>query len=203
MTTIKLNKPAADQGTPADQGKPIARKKPVRQKSPELRDRTQAPAPKPVRPARSGKPTAEEAARPARSGSKSPAKPASQHAHGPSARRAGGHERTPSRGEKPYANDRVVRATPVHQAAIDSDTRPRLSKVMAERGICSRREADDWIVNGWVKVNGDIIETLGTRIDPDAEIIISTYAKEHQAETVTVLLHKPLGYVSGQAEDGY
>jgi len=80
---------------------------------------------------------------------------------------------------------------------------PRLSKVMAERGICSRREADEWIVNGWVKVNGEIVETLGTRIDPDAEIVISSYAHEHQAENVTIILHKPVGYVSGQAEDGY
>jgi len=80
---------------------------------------------------------------------------------------------------------------------------PRLSKVMAERGLCSRREADEWIANGWVKVNGEIIETLGTRIDPDAEIIISSYAQEHQAENVTIILHKPVGYVSGQAEDGY
>jgi 23S rRNA pseudouridine2604 synthase len=80
---------------------------------------------------------------------------------------------------------------------------PRLSKVMAERGICSRREADEWIENGWVKVNGEIIETLGTRIDPNAEIIISSYAQETQAENVTIILHKPVGYVSGQAEDGY
>lgn len=80
---------------------------------------------------------------------------------------------------------------------------PRLSKVMADRGLCSRREADDWIANGWVKVDGEIIETLGTRISPDAEIIISGYAKEYQDENVTILLHKPVGYVSGQAEDGY
>lgn len=80
---------------------------------------------------------------------------------------------------------------------------PRLSKLMAERGLCSRREADDWIVNGWVKVNGEIVDTLGTRVAPDAEIVISGYAKEHQAENVTILLHKPVGYVSGQAEDGY
>ena len=80
---------------------------------------------------------------------------------------------------------------------------PRLSKVMAERGICSRREADEWISNGWVMVNGEIIETLGTRIAPDAEIIISSYAHETQAENVTIILHKPVGYVSGQAEDGY
>ncbi len=80
---------------------------------------------------------------------------------------------------------------------------PRLSKRMAELGICSRREADEWIVNGWVMVDGVIIDTLGSRIHPDAEIIISSYAKEVQAETVTIILHKPVGYVSGQAEDGY
>jgi 23S rRNA pseudouridine2604 synthase len=80
---------------------------------------------------------------------------------------------------------------------------PRLSKRMAELGLCSRREADEWIVNGWVKVDGVIIETLGTRIKLDAEIIISGYAYEQQAEQVTILLHKPVGYVSGQAEDGY
>jgi len=56
---------------------------------------------------------------------------------------------------------------------------------MAERGLCSRREADEWIVNGWVKVNGEIIDTLGTRVAPDVEIVISGYAKEHQAENVT------------------
>lgn len=80
---------------------------------------------------------------------------------------------------------------------------PRLSKVMAERGICSRREADEWIANSWVKVDGVIIDTLGTRVKPDADIIISGYAYEQQAEQVTILLHKPVGYVSGQAEDGY
>ena len=80
---------------------------------------------------------------------------------------------------------------------------PRLSKVMAERSICSRREADEWITNGWVMVDGVIIDTLGTRISPDAEIIISSYAHETQSESVTIILHKPVGYVSGQAEDGY
>lgn len=74
---------------------------------------------------------------------------------------------------------------------------------MAELGLCSRREAEEWILNGWVKVNGEVIETLGTRVTRDDEIIVSGYAKEHQAERVTILLHKPVGYVSGQAEDGY
>jgi 23S rRNA pseudouridine2604 synthase len=83
------------------------------------------------------------------------------------------------------------------------DQLPRLSKRMSELGICSRREADEWIANGWVKVDGIVIDTLGTRVSPDAEIVVSGYAQEHQAENVTILLHKPVGYVSGQAEDGY
>jgi len=90
-----------------------------------------------------------------------------------------------------------------YKSSLVSDDLPRLSKVMAERGICSRREADEWITNSWVKVDGVIIDKLGTRIKPDAEIVISGYAKEHQAENVTIILHKPVGYVSGQAEDGY
>lgn len=94
-------------------------------------------------------------------------------------------------------------AKAAYKPVTTNDDLPRLSKLMAERGLCSRREADEWIVNGWVKVNGEIIETLGTRVPTDAEIVISGYAKEHQAENVTILLHKPVGYVSGQAEDGY
>ncbi|ABE50794.1 pseudouridine synthase [Methylobacillus flagellatus] len=80
---------------------------------------------------------------------------------------------------------------------------PRLSKRMAELGLCSRREADEFIANGWVKVNGEVVDVLGTRVAPDAKIEVSKEAHQHQAETVTILLHKPVGYVSGQAEDGY
>ncbi|MGZ8262238.1 MAG: pseudouridine synthase [Methylotenera sp.] len=94
-------------------------------------------------------------------------------------------------------------ARAAHKSTSVNAELPRLSKRMAELGICSRREADEWIVNGWVKVDGVIIDTLGSRINPDAEIIISSYAHEVQAETVTIILHKPMGYVSGQAEDGY
>lgn len=80
---------------------------------------------------------------------------------------------------------------------------PRLSKRMAELGLCSRREADEFIANGWVTVNGEVVDVLGTRVSPDAEIKVGKEASKYQAETVTILLHKPVGYVSGQAEDGY
>jgi len=74
---------------------------------------------------------------------------------------------------------------------------------MGELGLCSRREADRWITNGWVKVDGQVVDTLGVRVSPDARIEVDKAAREHQSGQVTILLHKPVGYVSGQAEDGY
>jgi 23S rRNA pseudouridine2604 synthase len=85
----------------------------------------------------------------------------------------------------------------------ESPENPRLSKRMSELNLCSRREADRWITNGWVKVDGKVVNTLGVRVSPDARIEIDRAAREHQDEQVTILLHKPVGYVSGQAEDGY
>src|SRR5574343_343231 len=77
----------------------------------------------------------------------------------------------------------------------------RLSKVMSGRGLCSRREADLWIERGWVFVNGEQVRELGTRINPSAaEITVSKEAVKDQAKAVTILLHKPVGYVSGQPE---
>ena len=78
----------------------------------------------------------------------------------------------------------------------------RLSKVLAERGIASRREADDWIAAGWVKVDGELA-VLGARVFPHQVIEVDEAARTEQAHRVTILLHKPIGYVSGQAEDGY
>ncbi len=78
----------------------------------------------------------------------------------------------------------------------------RVSKLMTERGLASRREADEWIEAGLVKVNG-AVALLGLRAAPDAVIEIDPLARKQQAGRVTVLLHKPMGFVSGQAEDGY
>ena len=78
----------------------------------------------------------------------------------------------------------------------------RVSKLLTERGLASRREADDWIAAGWVRVKGQMAE-LGQRVPPDAIIDIDPRAREEQARQVTVLLHKPMGIVSSQAEDGY
>lgn len=79
----------------------------------------------------------------------------------------------------------------------------RLSKVMAERHLCSRREADVFISRGWVYVDGERVTTLGVKVDPGQDIRLAPQARKHQQRSITVLLHKPVGFVSGQPEKGY
>jgi len=79
----------------------------------------------------------------------------------------------------------------------------RLSKLMSERGICSRREADAFIEKGLVFVDGQRISELGTRVDPNCKIHLAQQAQKQQQQRVTILLHKPIGYVSGQPEPGF
>jgi len=79
----------------------------------------------------------------------------------------------------------------------------RLSKRMSELGLASRREADEWIARGWVRVDGRVVSELGSRVLPGQHVTVDAKARHQQAQRVTVLLNKPVGYVSGQAEDGY
>jgi 23S rRNA pseudouridine2604 synthase len=109
--------------------------------------------------------------------------------------------------ERPPRPAPVDQPAPVVRPAVVREGPPpegvRLSKVMSERGLCSRREADLWIERGWVFVDGERVSELGSRIDPNAEVAISKEAKFDQAKQVTVLLNKPVGYVSGQPEPGF
>ncbi|MEY3888095.1 MAG: Ribosomal large subunit pseudouridine synthase [Pseudomonadota bacterium] len=81
-------------------------------------------------------------------------------------------------------------------------TTVRLNKRMAELGLCSRREADAWIEQGWVLVNDKVAE-MGMQVGSADRITVERAAQVQQEQQVTVLLHKPMGYVSGQAEDGH
>ena len=89
----------------------------------------------------------------------------------------------------------------MHPSASGATT-VRLNKRMAELGLCSRREADTWIEQGWVLVNGQVAE-MGMQVGSTDRITVERAAQEQQEQQVTVLLHKPMGYVSGQAEDGH
>lgn len=84
-----------------------------------------------------------------------------------------------------------------------SDQSLRLSKLMSMRGLCSRREADVYIARGWVSVDGVQVTELGTKVLPNCHIELLHQAQREQNNRVTILLNKPIGYVSAQAEDGY
>ncbi len=79
----------------------------------------------------------------------------------------------------------------------------RLSRLMAIRGLCSRREADRLIELGAVQVDGKTVTELGIKVSEDCAIALSTAAQRQQRRLVTVLLNKPVGYVSGQPEGDY
>ncbi len=79
----------------------------------------------------------------------------------------------------------------------------RLSKLMAERGMCSRREADVYIERGWVLVDGEPVTVLGTKVLPSQRIELDDRAFLSQSKQVTIIIHKPYGYVSSQPEKDY
>jgi len=79
----------------------------------------------------------------------------------------------------------------------------RISKLMAQRGLCSRREADAYIERGWVRVDGRIVSELGTKALPNARITLERQAARRQTDKVTIILNKPVGYVSHQSDKGH
>ncbi len=79
----------------------------------------------------------------------------------------------------------------------------RLSKLMTERGLCSRREADDFIARGQVMVDGEVVDTLGIKVTRKVRVELLPQAVSAIQKSVTIILNKPIGYVSGQPEDDY
>ncbi|MHB1942042.1 MAG: pseudouridine synthase [Acidiferrobacteraceae bacterium] len=78
----------------------------------------------------------------------------------------------------------------------------RVSKFLSGQGVCSRREADVFIDKGWVYVDGTPA-VLGTRIGPGQQVTLDPRAERSLGRQVTILLNKPVGYVSSQPEKGY
>lgn len=68
--------------------------------------------------------------------------------------------------------------------------------------MCSRREADELIKNGWVRVEGLIAE-IGQKADASAKIELTPQAIKWLSKKHSVILYKPVGFVSAQAEDGH
>lgn len=77
----------------------------------------------------------------------------------------------------------------------------RLQKLIASRGVCSRRKAEELIAAGRVMVNG-IVAQLGTSADPDADtILLDGSPLPSSVENVYIMLHKPRGYVTTLSDE--
>lgn len=74
----------------------------------------------------------------------------------------------------------------------------RLQKYLANCGVASRRKCEEYIQNGLVKVNGEIVTELGTKINPEEDTITfkdKRIENKNEAHTY-ILLNKPIGYVT-------
>ncbi|MBE8163317.1 MAG: rRNA pseudouridine synthase [Bdellovibrionaceae bacterium] len=74
---------------------------------------------------------------------------------------------------------------------------------MTIKGICSRREADFCIQNAWVLVDGHIVNTLGTKVKDTVDVQLTPEGKAYIDKKISVILNKPIGYVSSQPEKNY
>ncbi len=79
----------------------------------------------------------------------------------------------------------------------------RLSKLMAQREMCSRREADEYISQSSVVVDGEVVNQLGITVSPSVHIELLPSAQYQQQSKLSIILNKPVGYVSTQPEKRY
>lgn len=77
----------------------------------------------------------------------------------------------------------------------------RIAKVMARAGLCSRREAESWIGEGRVKVNGDILQTPACVVTGDDEIIVDGKRLAGKERTRLFMYHKPAGLVTTNKDE--
>lgn len=75
----------------------------------------------------------------------------------------------------------------------------RVSKLMAQRGLCSRREAEQYMAEGRVRVDGALITEQGTKVSVNSKIILD----KNGLQKVTIALNKPLGIVSNLPQKNY
>lgn len=144
-------------------------------------------------------------ARPARPGRTGPAAGPDRAVRPPRAD-AARPPRAADRGQPLRADPPVLQPSPPASRSTRpvprTDGQVRLNKRLADLGLCSRREADEWIGHGWVLVNGRVA-TMGLAVAEGDRVEVLPAAQRRQESRVTILLHKPVGYVSGQPEDGH
>ncbi len=109
------------------------------------------------------------------------------------------HSRRVDTGGKPtYEEDRIKKSLPPRVKAKlveDENELIRLNKYISNAGLCSRREADELIASGQIRVNGQVITELGYKVQPTDNV---TYGRKvlNKEKLVYLLLNKPKDYIT-------
>ena len=77
----------------------------------------------------------------------------------------------------------------------------RISKILSELGLCSRREADEYIKQGLVLLDGRVVDELGTKACRSQKVELNKKGKLKQSKKLTIILNKPVGYISHLDDD--
>jgi 23S rRNA pseudouridine2604 synthase len=78
----------------------------------------------------------------------------------------------------------------------------RVNKWLAQEGVCSRREAESLIADGQIRINDEIVTDPGRKILPGQTLTVGEAGTKELAAAVTVVINKPVGFVSAQPEPG-
>jgi ribosomal 50S subunit-recycling heat shock protein len=97
---------------------------------------------------------------------------------------------------KAVVENRPDRAKPANIA--EQKVGDRLAKRLAAQANCSRSQAEQYIEGGWVRVDGQVIESVGARVLAHQTIELDKSASLEALEEVTILMHKPVGFDSGE-----
>jgi 23S rRNA pseudouridine2604 synthase len=76
----------------------------------------------------------------------------------------------------------------------------RINRWLAQSGVCSRREAEALIAEGLVTIDGEAVSDPGRKIEAGQTLVLADRAQEKLGSSLSVVMHKPVGVVSGQPE---
>jgi len=110
---------------------------------------------------------------------------------------SGSYNKNPKKTGKPsFSKPKPVRSSNSGMAKRSLDGKVRLNRYLAQAGIASRREADVLIETGVIEVNGKIVTQLGTKIDPEIDIVHYGGDKVNVQKMQYVLLNKPKDFIT-------
>ena len=132
-------------------------------------------------------------ARPAKAGLRK-RKPDGEAKRGGARRDVPGHKS--SRSSKPASKRASKRTEKPDSDRFDLEKGERIAKVMARAGLCSRREAESWVIAGRVEVNGNKLETPAVTVTQSDQVVVDGNPLPMRERTRLWLYHKPKGLVT-------